>query len=325
METDWLRPMSLGRILDHTFSLYRRYFLLLVGITAPQAVLLAAIGIVTNRLSMNLRDAVSTPGAPPDPATLLKVYATFWPVMVTLFLIGWSAAIIAHGATTTAVSRVYLGKPTGVVDSFSRLKGRMGRLFLVSLGVVVRLLGFLILLALGVAGFVAVGFTINKVVGAVFALLAGLGAIVVFFWVILRYVVAVPALIVEDSDARQAIARSVGLMRGHRLRGVVILSLIGVVSYVAFLLLQGPFVVFNMVAAVRHEAPAPWILAGMALGQAVSVWLTGPLGLVAFVLFYFDLRIRKEAFDLAMLMAGAGEEDAALKPRPLPSPGSLNL
>jgi len=37
-----LRPLSIGEILDRTFTLYRRYFLLFVGISAiPQILVLA--------------------------------------------------------------------------------------------------------------------------------------------------------------------------------------------------------------------------------------------------------------------------------------------
>ncbi len=322
MQTDWLRPMSLGGILDRTFSLYRRHFLLLVGISAPQAVLVAGIALVMNRL-MSQGSAPTT--SPPDPAALLRLYAAIWPVMLMLFLVSWTAAIIAHGATTTAVSRLYLGKPTGALDSFSRLKGRMGRLFLVSLGVMVRILGLMILLGIGIAVLIAGGFAINRVAGVVLTLAAVLAGFVIVGRFVLGWVVAVPVLIVEDSGAGEAIARSGRLMRGHILRGFAVLFLVFVVSYAALMLLQGPFIVLNLIAVTRHAAPAPWIMSGMALGQAVSVCLTGPLGLVAFVLLYFDLRIRKEAFDLAMLAAGAGEEDEALKPPPLPAPGSLNL
>ncbi len=317
METDWLRPMSLGRILDRTFSLYRRYFLLLVGITAPQAALVATVGLVTNRLSMSQRAALSASGAPPDPVALMKVYATFWPVLLLLFLVSWIVGIIAHGAATTAVSRVYLGKPTGAVDSFSRLKGRIGRLILVSLGIVIRILGFALLLGMGIGVLAGVGFSINRVAGTVLLFVSVVGTIVVMIFILLRYLVAVPALIVEDSTAGQAISRSVTLMRGHRLRAVVILILMGVISYAALMLFQGPFIVFNVVATIRHSAPAPWILAGMALGQAVSIGLTAPLVLVAFVLLYFDLRIRKEAFDLQFMMSSL---DHPMPAQDTPSP-----
>ncbi len=325
MATDWLRPTSLGGILDRTFSLYRRHFLLLVCITAPQAVVVAAMGFLTNRLTSTQRAAVLAPGSPPDPAAILKLYAAIWPIAVVLFLVGWLAAVIAHGAATTAVSRIYLGKSTGAGDSFARLKGRFGRLVLVSLGVYVRILGLFALVMLALIAVVAMGAAIHAAVLVVMMVLGGLAAFAILARFMLGYMVAVPALIVEDSGAGQAIARSVNLMRGHRLRGFAILILMGILSYAALMLFQGPFIVLNVMAVARHTEPAAWVAAGLALGQAVAVCLTGPFGLVAFVLLYFDLRIRKEAFDLTMLAAGAGDEEAALKPPPIPAPGSLNL
>jgi hypothetical protein len=97
------------------------------------------------------------------------------------------------------------------------------------------------------------------------------------------------------------------------------------ISYAALFLFQGPFIALSWMASWRHVPPPAWVAAGMALGQAVSVCLTVPPALVALVLLYFDLRIRKEAFDLAVLAAGGAEEDQALKPPPDPATGSLNL
>ena len=40
-----LRPLSLGEILDRTFSLYRRHFLLFVGITAIPHLLILVLNL----------------------------------------------------------------------------------------------------------------------------------------------------------------------------------------------------------------------------------------------------------------------------------------
>ena len=57
-----LRPLSLGELLDRTFSYYRKHFLLFVGIMAlPQALIVA-----TNRILLPFRTPRFT-AAPPSP------------------------------------------------------------------------------------------------------------------------------------------------------------------------------------------------------------------------------------------------------------------
>src|ERR1700682_966901 len=50
-----LRPLSLGEILDRTFSLYRRHFLLFIGITGLPHLMILALNLVQVLL-------VKTPG-----------------------------------------------------------------------------------------------------------------------------------------------------------------------------------------------------------------------------------------------------------------------
>ena len=100
-----LRPLSLGELLDRSFFLYRKHFLLFAGITAlPHLVLLAfqLVGIEVQRL-------IGT--------SFLWVVATW---AVTL---GVTAA--SQGATVIAVSHVHLERPTSIAESFAGIKGRM--------------------------------------------------------------------------------------------------------------------------------------------------------------------------------------------------------
>jgi len=46
-----LRPLTLGEILDRTFSLYRRHFLLFLGITAIPQLLILALNLTQTLLT----------------------------------------------------------------------------------------------------------------------------------------------------------------------------------------------------------------------------------------------------------------------------------
>ena len=54
-------------------------------------------------------------------------------------------------------------------------------------------------------------------------------------------------------------------------------------------------------AALQH-APAIWQIISL-LANSVSQSLVGPLATIAFSLVYYDERVRKEAFDLQLMMA----------------------
>jgi hypothetical protein len=55
-----------------------------------------------------------------------------------------------------------------------------------------------------------------------------------------------------------------------------------------------------------------------ALINLLSIFLT-PLGIIAAILLYYDMRIRKEGFDLEMLSRALASEPQALAAQPTPS------
>jgi Membrane domain of glycerophosphoryl diester phosphodiesterase len=114
-----LRPLSLGELLDRSFFLYRKNFLLFAGIIAlPHLVLLAfqlagvglqVAGIVTGPLISGL-----------------------WVLATLVITLGVAAA--SQGATVIAVSQVHLERPASIMESFAGIKGRVLYLALIMIG-----------------------------------------------------------------------------------------------------------------------------------------------------------------------------------------------
>lgn len=78
-----LRPLSLGEILDRTFSLYRRHFMLFLGITAIPNLLVLAYNLATTMMT-------KFPVAPvPVPTQQLQARAPSG-----LFTLGFGGAIL---------------------------------------------------------------------------------------------------------------------------------------------------------------------------------------------------------------------------------------
>ena len=106
-----LRPLSLGELLDRTFFLYRKNFVLFVGIVAlPQLFLVAFqfVGIV-----MRSRRIVVGFSA----RTLLWTLASY------LVMFGISA--VSQGATIVAVSKLHLGGRVSIGESFAGIKNKI--------------------------------------------------------------------------------------------------------------------------------------------------------------------------------------------------------
>jgi hypothetical protein len=257
-----LRPLSLGDILDRTFSLYRRHFLLFLGITGiPQLVVLA--------LSLSqtaLRAAM--PQVQLDVFLTLAFLVLYIPVAVVAYLFSQGGAIFA-------VSDIYLGRSITIMESLRRVWEDFGSL----LGVII-LNGIIV-----VAGFI-------------FLIVPGI-------YLMCRLLVCVPAALIEKRGPRDSLSRSFNLTRDSAGRAFVILLLYLALVYGAILLMVLPFSILLGISAANGGANSPTAQVLVALTQvgssAASILVT-PILLIATSVFYYDLRVRKEAFDLQFMM-----------------------
>lgn len=100
-------------------------------------------------------------------------------------------------------------------------------------------------------------------------------------------------------------SRSSDLTKGSRWRIFVIGFLIIVLSIGISMLLEWPIGVaagINIVASKgRQSLGAGWKAASL-VATFVSQCLVGPLATIALSLVYYDQRVRKEAFDLQLMM-----------------------
>jgi len=261
-----LSPLSLGELLDRTFQLYRRHFLIFIGIVAMPHLFL---------LPLQLASVWQRTGRRLD---LADVAFTLVIALGGIFVLA-----IAQAATVIAVSRLYLGQPASIVDSYSRVSGHVIRLCLLilSLGILTGL-GFLLLILPGIL-------------------------------LTIRWSVAVPVTVLEDAGVGESMTRSATLTEGDWLRIFGIYFIYFVLALIFQSLWQVPVFVVTLSAARSLVAPPLWTQIVIVLGGFVSQCLVGPLLTIALSLVYYDERVRKEAFDLEHLLAqldGAPPSDA---------------
>jgi hypothetical protein len=263
-----LRPLSLGEILDRTFSLYRRHFLLFLGIAAIPHLLTLALNLVQVFVRQGGKGSTAT-----QPSNGLMAFGLFG-IFVWLFVY-IVAYLFAQGGTIYAVSDLYLGHPTTINASLRKMWGQL-----------LNLLGVSLLNGMAI------------VIGIIFLIIPGI-------YLACRLITCVPAALLEDLGARESLERSFALTKDSAWRAFVIYFLYVSMVYATLILFAIPF---GFVAVMAGKDPHMLRLAAgiMQVGQFCAGVLVTPFFLIATSVFYYDLRVRKEAFDLQLMMQTSG-------------------
>jgi hypothetical protein len=302
-----LRPLSLGELFDRAFVLYRRHFWLFVGITAIPGVFALIVALAQQAMqTVTAMDAAT--GADPSANAVFALWIAAG-VMVAALAYG-VVYTIALGATTFAVSEIYMGRTATIAEVYGKVRPRIGRLLLLMLAMILRI-GGVIVLGFMVAGFVAfTGALIHAVVGVMLTVLCFVAVFAAVVAMSLRYSLSVPSMILEQTGANGSLSRSVELTRG-RLGRVFLLMLCAVmVTYATTLLFQGPFL-FAALAAGFETRAGIWLNVVAAFTGTIGTTLTAPFLIIGLVLLYYDARVREEGFDLEVALASLGSEPPA--------------
>lgn len=309
-----LRPLSTGEILDRAFVLYRRHFFLFTEIAIVQ-VAFFILGIVL--LVFFGRSTAS--GALGDDA-LFFFFTGLGNLLVTLlfYLIGYA---LATGATTYAVSKLHLGAPATVTASYREVRPLIWRSLRIVATLFVRAVGTLLIAELMVVFISAylVSYIIRGMGSSAIMMwtlnLLDLGLFVGGFVLAMRiycqYSLAVPACLLEKISARQALKRSKTLSRGALRRIFIAFFLMSVLALSLYYLLRVP-------VTLLFGYPGALQVVFELLAACIALTLAFPIGAIAVCLLYYDLRVRKEAFDLQFMMDALAqtstEQPAAASP-----------
>jgi len=275
-----LRPMTLGEVLDRTFTLYKSHFWLFAGIMCLPFLLLyfAQVAIA----SIGAVGRAGGRAAVPSPTFLLGAMGGFLIALVLyLIMIG-----IAQAATIFAVSDLYLGRSATIRSSFGQVRGK-----------ILRTIGVIFLVGLIV------------MVGLIALIIPGI-------YLMCRTGVAVPAAMLEDKYAGEAVGRSMELTKGFAMQMFLIFLLTWVLAIVAATVFQYPFTLLRLMEVARHQTVPFAFLMLQYLASFISSVLVGPIATIAFSLMYYNLRVRKEAFDLQHLIASLPAGSQPLPPVP---------
>jgi hypothetical protein len=302
-----LRPLSLGELLDRSFTYYRKYFWVFVGIMAIPQLFGIALSLFFQALQAPSGAQPASPTPEPVGAELVGFILGTIVGAVGIVIVYMLVYAVALGATTFAVSEIHLGQSTSVRSAYRKMKGQAWRLLDLIISILLRagacLMVFLAATAVMGALSAEVGQGPGLILGILAVILAFILSLVGITLLMLRYGVSIPALVLERIRAREAINRSVQLTKGFLGRVFLIGLMMSVVSWVVASIFQGPFLIAAVVLAMKQTQPPLWLNSLAAVAGGLGGALSGPLLMIPLALLYYDLRVRKEGFDLELMMA----------------------
>ncbi len=275
-----LKPQTIPEILDTSFRIYRENFALFVGLLAVIYVPAQVLNlVVTAPLTVEMQNLISDM----QKGSQNDNSQVLQKVMINNSIIfGFP---LATGALTRAVSRRYLNEPTSLGDCYGFILKNFGRY-----------LGTALLSGL----VIGLGFMMCAVPGILFAV-----------W----FVFTSSVVVLEGLGGTNAMGRSKQLSKEQagRIIGMWFINMI-----ITIPLSLGINAASGL--AVRHTGFSTLMQYVTQQGiQDVMNLLLTPFFSVAWILLYYDIRIRKEGFDLEVLARSMAGNKGFFQPPPGPA------
>ncbi len=273
-----LRPLGVGEILDAGIKIYRSKFATMLKAVA---VVIVPVQVLNVLITLSLPDTSTTAGA--TTTTSDSQWAGV-AALLLIFVINVVSSALAEAACLKAVSDTYLGTETDWRGSLRFGFRRLGSLLWLTLihGVLV-LLGFAACIVPGV-------------------------------WLYVAWSVAVPVLLMEGTRGFRALGRSFNLVRRRwwPTAGTLLLA-----NLLATAVAAGIGLVALPLLFAGRDNELVYDLANGVFGAAASV-LTIPFVAAVIAVIYFDLRVRKEGFDLQLMAQRIGAPAGSVSPTLMP-------
>jgi hypothetical protein len=289
-----LHPMGIGELLDRSFRIIREYFwLFFIIILIPQG-----IWFLVGKGIQPLLGGMEGRGAPMAMGVGFGISA-FLAFVVFIILQFW-----AQGALIHAVSETYLGHSTTVGRSYGAMRRILGRL----LGTLILLFILVVILFIIAGVFMAIFIPLLSSIGGFAWVIVGLLVLayaVFAVWLFLSWLMVDKVVVLEKKGWIKAIKRSRELMKGRTEPGfwkfikvkAFLILIIGVLIAIAIqLIFQIPGIFFGVV--LKGSVVVQTVLEILnILGNTIATAFTA----TAMILYYYDIRLRKEGFDLKMM------------------------
>jgi hypothetical protein len=320
-----LRPLSTSELIDRGFTLYRAHFagFLLLALLCQSAPLLGQL--LLTALSLNPTQEEMTNELLTQPVHFLSKVGIIFAVIIIAQLIVFAFEVVI----TFYISDAYLGRIPSVKACLKKLTNCVWP------SIWTCLLNWLMLgltLVFPVVAITAIYFyaqiyepqdfgpLLALGVGGGLLVIASLGPVLVVF---MRLMVTIPALALENLSGWKAIQRSsmlvrydpgLGILYWGEMRMSFLLLPLFIIELLILSLTALPQAVHQFGEVVRHGTTGGSFTGppdAVTIASQIVMFLAGslilPLYSIATTLFYYDIRIRREGFDLEFMTNQMGE------------------
>jgi hypothetical protein len=225
---------------------------------------------------------------------------------------------LSQAAMTYCVSSIYLGQEPSIKECYSFAWKKIFKLVLTQL--VAFGLTLVILILCGVAG-VAVYFLLKAITDSGFliafvAVPIWIALAMVPFYFILKLMLMDKVVVIEDEGYLEALKRSWDLLSGK------IQDEFPKNTFTRFMILMSVFSLISLAVGIVVQVPGKLLslalpeYAGLILDQLLSYGaqiISGIFWAAGTVIFYYDIRIRREGFDLQILTNQLLQEQSTYK------------
>jgi hypothetical protein len=302
-----LRPLGVGEILDGAVSTMRAHWRTVLGISLVVALATETIMVLLQGFAGN--QGSSSLGSNPTFSDFMHAMGGVLVLDGLGLLITLLGTVIATAMLTMVISRAVLARPVTTRDAWSDSRPQL-----------LRLLGLTALIGLIAFGIVAVGILPGVLViiaastgwGIALVAVGGLAAAAATLWLVIRFSLASPALMLEKQGVFKAMARSAKLVRGSWWRMFGIQLLAGFIVFMVSGVIQTPFAV---IAGLTADGGMSGLLSAdsggfgwtsliiIGIGSVIASTITFPISAGVTALLYMDQRIRREALDIELARA----------------------
>jgi hypothetical protein len=304
-----MRPLSVGEILDASFSAFRRNFgrlcLAVLVIVVPSAIVqtlvLSSVGGFDNDSNGNIFSSDFDSSSSSDSLSGGETAAV---VVVLLLLI--INQLLAPAACLRIIGADIMGIKVSAKESVGFALRRLPRILWALF-----LFGLLMVVLFFVGAFIIGALSVG---GVGLAVLGAIAMVPGFIWIYVLCSLFIPIVLYEDTRGVKSLSRSRFLVTGAWWRTFGVLFIMFVIASIVQQLFS-----LAIVGGVLLDTNNTLLAAVLStISTAVGATLALPLLAAAMSYLYFDLRVRKEGFDL-MLMAQQIDVGAA------PAPGVEGL
>ena len=285
--------MQLGEILDGSFNIYRRHFGLFMRLSLIIVWLPTALAVY-----LSVRFA----GTPLAFLNVLEQHPLGSFGLGLVFLIIWvSSSLLLKAGTIRVISDSYLGQEPELGSALRFGVAKIVPLLLVALskGLLIALIA--VFGALGMGLVTVVGRLMGPAIGGLLVVVGVVGVCWLVIWVACGYGTTTPIVVLEElSSSFDAFGRSWELTRGARGKVFGTMAVAWVIGY--FL----PQMVISGISSFLSAEGNPALQTFFVVLASLIGIVLAPILPCALTLLYYDLRVRREAFDLQILSEQLG-------------------